>query len=142
MLSKNDLYLLKWVINFAKDSMCNSVDSFDKYVESKLRNESAESLKWKLDELLDRMDDIKLDVNGNVDKNDEIQEDLSLINNKEDEDLKATIISILSELIEDGKLGLYKEYDYDNTYIGLSIDDGEEVVTPRFSFSGPISLGR
>lgn len=43
-------------------------------------------------------------------------------------------------MIEDGDLGLYNHSDYDGEYIGISLNNGNEVVTPRYSFSGPIKL--
>ena len=140
MFSKNDLNLLKLAINFAKESVDDSVGTFEEYVGFNLKNENSLSLKWKLDELSDRLKSIKLDDMKNLNEHNKFQEESSLPIDSENNKLKSSIISILSQMIEDGDLGLYKHSDYDGEYIGISLNNGNEVVTPRYSFSGPIKL--
>lgn len=140
MFSKNDLNLLKLAINFAKESVDDSVGTFEEYVGFNLKNENSLSLKWKLDELSDRLKSIKLDDMKNLNEHNKFQEESSLPIDSENNKLKSSIISILSQMIEDGDLGLYKHSDYDGEYVGISIDNGNEIITPRYQFCGPIKL--
>ena len=132
MFSKNDLNLLKLAINFAKESVDDSVGTFEEYVETNLKNENSLSLEWKLDELSDRLNSIKLDDAESINEHDKIQEESILSIDKENNKLKSSIVSILSQMIEYGDLGLYKHSDYDGEYIGISLNNGNEVVTPRY----------
>lgn len=140
MLSKNDLYLLKLTINFAKESINCSSNRFDEYIKNNLENETPSSLSWKLDELCDRLDDFKVKDIKDVSESDKTYEELNVSDNEENNKLKSSIVSILSQMIEDGELGLYKERDYTDEYIGISIDNGNKLITPRYSFCGPVRL--
>lgn len=140
MFSKNDLNLLKLAVNFARESIDNKVGTFEEYVKNNLENESSLSLEWKLGELSDRLNEVKLEDIESKEDYDTNYDELNILDNKRDDKLKSNIVSILSQMIEDGELGLYKHSDYDGEYVGISIDNGDEIITPRYSFCGPIKL--
>lgn len=91
MFSKNDLNLLKLAINFAKESVDDSVGTFEEYVGFNLKNENSLSLKWKLDELSDRLKSIKLDDMKNLNEHNKFQEESSLPIDSENNKLKSII---------------------------------------------------
>lgn len=125
MLHENDLNLLKLAVKFAKESQNSSSYKFDEYVKNHLKNENIELLDWKLSRLINVLDNMDLSMLSNTKKND---------------NLKQEMVSILSQMIEDGELGLYKQSDYDGNYVGISIYNGKEVVTPCYSFDGAVKL--
>lgn len=93
MLSENNLILLKLAVKFAKESQNSSSYKFDEYVKNHLKNENIELLDWKLSRLINVLDNMDLSMLSNTKKND---------------NLKQEMVSILSQMIEDGELGLYK----------------------------------
>lgn len=125
MLHENDLNLLKLAVKFAKESQNSSSYKFDEYVKNHLKNENIELLDWKLSRLINVLDNMDLSMLSNTKKND---------------NLKQEMVSILSQMIEDGELGLYKHCDYDGDYVGISLDNGKEVITPEHLFNGAIKL--
>lgn len=125
MLNENNLILLKLAVKFAKESQNSSSCTFEEYIKKYLKNENVELLDWKLSRLMDALNNENLSMPSNTKKND---------------NLKQEIVSILSQMIEDGELGLYKHCDYDGDYVGISLDNGKEVITPEHLFNGAIKL--
>ena len=88
MFSKNDLNLLKLAVNFARESIDNKVGTFEEYVKNNLENESSLSLEWKLGELSDRINEVKLEdreTKADYDTSDDV---LNIVGNKRHDEIK------------------------------------------------------
>ena len=119
MLKKNDIKMIKLLIDFANKTMDNKRGSFSKFVEGKLTDEEEFLLSYTLEQLSNKVQKIE----------DRIRED----EEEKLEDLKPVIAKILGDMIEDGELRTTNIYDYDGEYVGLEINNGEKYVTSRFN---------
>lgn len=119
MIKKDDVKMIKLLIDFASKSIDNKRYSFSEFVEGKLTDEEEFLLSYNLEQLLNKIQKIENEIKESE------EEKL--------EELKPLIAKILGSMIEDGELRTTNIYDYDGEYIGLEINDGDKYITSKYN---------